>query len=75
MAYLIGPPEKTTITDTSLYDNFWFQKDNVLEYSGRSGVVRFDENIFRNDDDKAKIAVSDHRPVWADFQINADDDD
>lgn len=24
MVSLIDPPKKTTITDTSLYDNFWF---------------------------------------------------
>lgn len=75
MAYLIGPPAKTTITDTSLYDNFWFQKHYVKEYSGKSGVVKFDESIFANDDQKARIAVSDHRPIWADFHIGNGDDD
>jgi len=74
MMFLIVPPEKTTITDTSLYDNFWFQKQNVPGYTGKSGVYRFDEVVFENDDDAAKTAVSDHRPIWAEFDISKDGD-
>ena len=75
MTFLIEPPVKTTITDTSLYDNFWFQKEYVREYIGESGVNRFDEIMFNNDDNKAKRAVSDHRPIWARFDISKEDDD
>ncbi len=75
MRYLIISPDKTTITDTNLYDNFWFQQNFVKEYTGQSGVIRFDENIFQNNDRKAKLAVSDHRPIWADFKIDMEDDD
>jgi endonuclease/exonuclease/phosphatase family metal-dependent hydrolase len=75
MTHLIRPPAKTTITDTSLYDNFWFQEGHVREYSGRTGVVAFDETLFDNDDDQASLAVSDHRPIWAKFDTNAADDD
>jgi len=75
MTYLIKPPEKTTITDTSLYDNFWFQRSYVREYIGQSGVIRFDENIFQNNDHQAKLAVSDHRPIWARFSVSMADDD
>jgi len=67
MVYLIKPPAKTTITDTSLYDNFWFQTQYVTEYTGKEGIDKFDETIFDNDDKKASKVVSDHRPVWAVF--------
>ena len=75
MAYLIKPPAKTTISDRSLYDNFWFQRKHVKEYTGKSGVVKFDENIFMNDDRQARLAVSDHRPIWATFATTLPDDD
>lgn len=75
MTFLIEPPVKTTVTDTSLYDNFWFQKEYVREYLGESGVNKFDEIMFNNDDNKAKQAVSDHRPIWARFGISEEDDD
>lgn len=74
MTFLILPPGKTTITDTSLYDNFWFQKEYVAEYTGQSGIYKFDEIIFNNDDRKASLAVSDHRPIWAEFDTSRDDD-
>ncbi len=75
MTCLIRPPETTTITDSLLGDNLWFQKKYVREYTGTSGIIRFDENIFKNDDKKAQQAISNHRPVWADFSISAPDDD
>lgn len=75
MVFLIGPPAKTTITDTSLYDNFWFQEPHVREYAGEFGVDRFDETMFNGDDLAAKRAVSDHRPIWAKFNVGGPDDD
>ena len=75
MACLIEPPAKTTITDTSLYDNFWFQAEYVKEYTGESGINMFDQEMFGNDDSKAKRAVSDHRPIWAVFSVVMEDDD
>jgi endonuclease/exonuclease/phosphatase family metal-dependent hydrolase len=75
MTYLIKPPVTTTITDTSLYDNFWFQQNYVREYTGKSGVIKFDENMFHNDDRLASRTVSDHRPIWAQFVTTLPDDD
>ena len=75
MTFLIAPPAKTTISDTSLYDNFWFQSQHVREYVGRAGVERYDETMFNNDDHVASKAVSDHRPIWAKFRITGPDDD
>lgn len=74
MKCLILPPLKTTISDSSLYDNFCFQGDYVTEYSGDSGVFMFDEEMFNNDDHAASLSVSDHRPIWATFMTNRDDD-
>lgn len=65
---------KSYIKDTSLYDNIFFQRMYVKEYTGKSGIFYFDEVMFGGDDDKAE-RVSDHRPVWADFRIDLDDDD
>ena len=75
MTRLFQFPQKSHIKDTSLYDNIFFQKNHVTEYLGRSGIDRFDETDFSNDDQAANLAVSDHRPVWAVFSITQDDDD
>ena len=75
MTQLFQLPQKSHIRDSSLYDNIFFQKDYVTEYLGSSGIDRFDETDFGNDDGAANLAVSDHRPVWAVFSINRDDDD
>ena len=70
MTHLFRLPQKSHIRDSSLYDNIFFQTDYVTEYAGRSGIDRFDETDFGNDDDAASLAVSDHRPVWAVFRID-----
>ena len=75
MTRLFDFPQKSHIRDSSLYDNIFFQKNHVTEYLGRSGIDRFDETDFGNDDKAANLAVSDHRPVWAVFSITQDDDD
>lgn len=74
MKHLFQLPKKSHIKDTSLYDNIFFQTNYVTEYTGESGIERFDETHFGNDDDVASLAVSDHRPVWGTFRIDTDDD-
>ena len=74
MTHLFQLPEKSHIKDTSLYDNIFFQASYVTEYTGNSGIDRFDETDFGNDDEAASLAASDHRPVWAEFRIDSDDD-
>ena len=74
MTRLFDFPQKSHISDSSLYDNIFFQKNHVTEYLGRSGIDRFDETDFGNDDKAANLAVSDHRPVWAVFSTEIDDD-
>ena len=74
MGHLFRFPQKSHIKDTSLYDNIFFQTNHVTEYTGESGIERFDETHFANDDAAASLAVSDHRPVWGAFRIDTDDD-
>ena len=70
MTHLFQLPQKSHIRDSSLYDNIFFQSDYVTEYLGSSGIDKFDETDFGNDDQAANLAVSDHRPVWAVFRID-----
>ena len=74
MTRLFQFPQKSHIKDSSLYDNIFFQKNHVKEYLNRSGIDKFDETDFGNDDQAASLAVSDHRPIWAVFRTNFDDD-
>jgi endonuclease/exonuclease/phosphatase family metal-dependent hydrolase len=74
MTSLFNLPQKSHIRGTSLYDNIWFAASHVTEYTGESGVYHFDEVHFANDDKAASLAVSDHRPVWAEFRVDLDDD-
>lgn len=74
MINLFSLPQKTVIYDSSLYDNIWFQSKYLKEYTGNSGIDHFDETDFGNDDAMASIIVSDHRPVWAEFDTRFDDD-
>ena len=75
MTRLFDLPQKSHIRDSSLYDNIFFQTDFVTEYLDISGIDKFDETDFGNDDKAANLAVSDHRPVWAVFGTNFEDDD
>ncbi|MGB9595448.1 MAG: hypothetical protein ACPL7B_04125, partial [Candidatus Poribacteria bacterium] len=74
MKNLFDLPQKSVIFDTNLYDNIWFQMDYVKEWTGIKGIDKFDEFQFANDDKKASLVVSDHRPVWAIFDTTKDDD-
>lgn len=73
---LIQPTLKTTISDTSSYDNFWINSDTWNnEYNSFYEMYKFDELLFTNDDDQASLEVSDHRPISATFTTNLGDDD
>ena len=74
MTALFHLPQKSHIKDSSLYDNILFEKTYLTEYMGKNGIDKFDETDFGNDDKAANDAVSDHRPVWAVFNILMDDD-
>jgi deoxyribonuclease-1-like protein len=66
---------RTTISDASLYDNFWWDSQFVTEWTGEAGIDHFDEAVFGNDDTAASLAVSDHRPIWVTFVTGLPDDD
>lgn len=77
--HLIDPPDKTTISNSSLYDNIFFQTNCVVEFAGRSGVDYYDRRMYPDGNGgsvvrKASLDVSDHRPVWAEFSTAVDDD-
>jgi len=72
---LVDPAIKTTITDTSSYDNIWINPSSTAEYRELYEVYRFNELMFGNDDKAASLAVSDHRPVSAIFRTDLLDDD
>lgn len=65
---------RTTITDSALYDNICFQPHHMSEYANEKDTVKFDETEFSKNDKAASRAVSDHRPVWAIFRSDVDDD-
>lgn len=65
----------TVVKGTSTYDHILFQTSFVQEYTGRHGVIRFDEDVFAGDDDKAREVGSDHRPVWVVLRVPEQDDD
>ena len=73
MTHLFKLPSKSHIRDSSLYDNIFFQTQYLTEYLGSSGIDKFDETDFGNDDKAANLAVSDHRPIWAVFRIDISD--
>ena len=75
MIFLFAPPDKSMIGDTNLYDNIWFQKNFVQEYMNHKGIYRFDEIDFENDRETASKMISDHRPIWALFDLSGPDDD
>ncbi len=75
MTYVINPTTKTTIGDKSSYDNLFFEKRYVREFDNKASVYAFDVDMFQRDYDKAKLAVSDHRPIWAVFKTTLPDDD
>ena len=57
-----------------LYDNIWFQAHFTKEFTGTYGIIKFDEELYGNDDKKASLMISDHRPLWAEFDVSVDDD-
>ena len=63
----------TSIRD-KLYDNLWFQSHFTKEFTGTYGIIKFDEVMFGNDDKEASLMISDHRPLWAEFDTSVDDD-
>lgn len=75
LGWLVLNEEPTNLGDGETLDNVVIDPDATIEWAGVSGVVRFDETLYANDDEVARKRLSDHRPVWADFVVNLADDD
>jgi len=67
--------EPSNLGSSEVFDNLLIDPKYTREYAGTAGVVRFDEQIFGNDDKRALLSVSDHRPAYADFNTTGPDDD
>ena len=66
--WVVGRGVKTNTRQTKAYDNIVFQHPRTSEFTGRWGVFDF-ESIFGLSREQA-LKVSDHFPVWAEFQIS-----
>jgi len=76
---LINPPQKTLVGDTSLYDNIWISATHTMnsEYKGVCGCIEFDKLQYEDSISGRRSAISeisDHRPIWAQFGTDVDDD-
>lgn len=67
--------DPTNLGGSQVYDTFVIDPRATREWAGLSTSVRFDEQVFGDDDKRAEEEVSDHRPVYADFVTNLPDDD
>jgi endonuclease/exonuclease/phosphatase family metal-dependent hydrolase len=65
----------TNLSSTEVYDNILVDRVHTREFAGAGGVLMFDETHFSNDDKRAADDISDHRPVYADFNTTLPDDD
>ena len=72
--WVIGDDQDTTVAASdNTYDRIVFNKEFTQEdYTGESGIVRFDQSFNLAPDFTKK--VSDHYPVWAVFYTNKDSD-
>ncbi len=66
--------EATNLSSKETYDNILIEPKHTTQWQG-SSIVRFDELYFSNDDRAASAAVSDHRPVYAEFKTDGPDTD
>jgi hypothetical protein len=67
--------ESSNLSSTEAYDTLLINPKHTFEWSGKAGVIKFDETHFRNRDKRAATEISDHRPAYADFVTNLPDDD
>lgn len=67
--------EPTNLGSREIYDHILFNPASTREYVSRTGVIRFDETLYAGNDEAAGNALSDHRPVYADFRTTLPDDD
>lgn len=74
-AIIIGNDVDTTVgAAANTYDRFIITGTAIEDYTGNSGVIRFDERYDFSSLSIEPRNVSDHYPIWAEFWVNADTD-
>jgi endonuclease/exonuclease/phosphatase family metal-dependent hydrolase len=72
---IIGNDVDTTVAaSANTYDRFIITSTAIEDYTGNSGVIRFDERYDFSSLSIEPRNVSDHYPIWAEFRVNADTD-
>merc|ERR1740121_1492135 len=68
---------KSMVGDTHLYDNIWANGAYTANsgWLGASGVIKFDEVLSFGTREEAIKELSDHRPTWAFFASDVEDDE
>lgn len=79
--YTVDPKYKTTIGKSSLansYDNFFYSFVHTKEYTGNNGTYDFTEDFIKKYGDNRfsilRKEISDHIPVFMEFNTTKDDD-
>ena len=76
MQFAIAPPGKTTIADTSLYDNCWWSNASTEIMVDSGKIFEFDELMYPAGSRKeASRLTSDHRPISIKVMVPGADDD
>ncbi|MBI9019345.1 MAG: alpha/beta hydrolase [Phycisphaerae bacterium] len=58
------------------YDNIWLDPNATGEFvKDQQGIYEFDKILNSGDDSKTRVKILDHRPVWAKFKTDGNDDD
>jgi endonuclease/exonuclease/phosphatase family metal-dependent hydrolase len=65
----------THVSSRTTYDQIFLSTGETQEWTGEYFTYAFDEVLFGNDDADARLAASDHRPVWITLFIPDQDDD
>jgi endonuclease/exonuclease/phosphatase family metal-dependent hydrolase len=66
--------DTTVAASANTYDRFIITSTTIEDYTGNSGVIRFDECYDFSSLSIEPHNVSDHYPIWAEFRVNADTD-
>eukprot|EP00404_Azadinium_spinosum_P030143 CAMPEP_0180557230 /NCGR_PEP_ID=MMETSP1037_2-20121125/1042_1 /TAXON_ID=632150 /ORGANISM="Azadinium spinosum, Strain 3D9" /LENGTH=392 /DNA_ID=CAMNT_0022573401 /DNA_START=48 /DNA_END=1223 /DNA_ORIENTATION=+ len=81
MPLLEGGSVKSMVGDTHLYDNIWVSRLHTAqsEWLGAAGVIHFDTildfgGVATDSSKNATKELTDHRPTWALFASDIDDD-
>ena len=73
MRWVVGGGVMTNTRQSKAYDNIVFHGPSTTEYTGRWGVLNLQDTFQLSREDA--LQVSDHYPVWAEFDIPPIDDD